>query len=91
MPSRNSGSVSVADLILVLSELRQAGRPLDAYSLSQLLVPTNAMQVGRCLHELEARGCVSSADPAGTANDLARTFCVVPPARRGRRRPRSLS
>lgn len=52
-----------------------APRPLDAYGVSSQTRLT-AMEAGRALDALEAQGIVVSADPKGTANDLARTFSV---------------
>lgn len=45
----------------------------DAYILRKA-IPMSPMDIGRALHRMEEAGLTSSADPIGTANDLARQF-----------------
>lgn len=61
----------------LLKALDGHGAPADAYRLARL-TGASVMETGRLLEQLEQRGWVTSDDPSGTINDLARRFTCVP-------------
>jgi DNA-binding GntR family transcriptional regulator len=57
----------------ILSDLAASKQPQDAYQLARHFA-AEPMMIGQALHRLEEDGRIYSADPKGTANDLARLF-----------------